>query len=260
MKERLVGRVSQVWWYPVKSMQGVSLAKADAALVSWAGMHGDRALVVVDHGARVITAKQRLGRPLLMCRTEIRCGRCLIYLPGDNQAYVAMTPAADRALSELLHMSVRLQAVDPHQGARETNAGFQLRPGVGYDSSPLHVITTASVRALSGLCSLSEQQAVSRFRPNIVIETEPSLAGFVEQGWAQNRRGITLNVGPHAQIVVRKATERCALPAQPQPGMDQNPQLLQSIHEQCDNLFGMYAVVRNPGAICLEDRVGLVMD
>jgi MOSC domain-containing protein YiiM len=85
-----VGRVEQIWLYPVRSLAGtrVSTAEVDAA-----GLTGDRALTVVDDDGRVIRAKDA---PLL----------------GE----LAGTEADAAALSAAVGRAVRLAAVPPGPG------------------------------------------------------------------------------------------------------------------------------------------------
>ncbi len=260
MFEQVIGYVREIRCYPVKSMQGVTLHPDGASLVSWSGLHGDRVWVVVDQQGVVITAKQRAGQPLLRCRTEIHEGECWVRLP-DDRCYPAGSLAASQALSALLGFAVRfVRTTDPAESARFTNAGFPLRPGVGYDSSPLHVQTMASIQALARLRGVPRAQVTARFRPNLVIQTDPAAEGFIEQEWIKDQETTVIKLGPETEIVVRKATIRCALPTRPQLGIAEDPEFLRILHKQCGNVFGIYAFVQRPGAVRLKDRVRLTTD
>lgn len=89
MTERVVGRVEQLWLYPVKSLAGtpVSTARIDAG-----GLAGDRAWTVVDAAGQPVRAK-------------------------DAPELAALPPDADAdALSAVLGRPARLDPLPPAPG------------------------------------------------------------------------------------------------------------------------------------------------
>jgi uncharacterized protein YcbX len=85
---RVVGRVQQVWLYPVKSLAGTPV---DAAEIGPAGLAGDRARTVVDEA----------GRPV---RTK------------DVPELATLSPADAGSLSAALGRTVRLEPLPPSPG------------------------------------------------------------------------------------------------------------------------------------------------
>jgi uncharacterized protein YcbX len=88
--ERLVGRVQQVWLYPVKSLAGTSVTAAE---IRPDGLAGDRARAVVDESGRPVRPKDA---PVLAT------------LPADADA---------ESLSAALGRSVRLEPLPATPGA-----------------------------------------------------------------------------------------------------------------------------------------------
>lgn len=88
--ERVVGRVQQVWLYPVKSLAGTSVPAAE---IGSDGLAGDRAQTVVDEAGHPVRTKDAPG---------------LATLPADADA---------ESLSAALGRSVRLEALPPTPGA-----------------------------------------------------------------------------------------------------------------------------------------------
>jgi uncharacterized protein YcbX len=86
---RAVGRVEQVWIYPVKSLAGAPLTSVE---IEAGGLTGDRARTVVDEAGRPIRAK-------------------------DAPQLAAQPPDADAvALSAALGRPVRLEPLPPAEG------------------------------------------------------------------------------------------------------------------------------------------------
>ena len=183
---RDVGRIAQLYRYPVKSMAGESL---DAVDVSWHGVAGDRrwAFVRPDHQAH--------GFPWQTIREEPRM--CLFSArlrdPDRPEASTVdvRTPdgteltVTDPLLPDLIGSGLRL---------------MRLNRGT-FDTLPMSLITTATVDALcQGIVAEADSR---RFRPNLVIEADEP---FAEDAWV----GGTLQIGT-AVLRVDKRDSRCAV-------------------------------------------------
>ena len=131
-----VGRVSELWRYPVKSMGGQPL---DEAFVSWHGVEGDRRWAFVRDGLT------RSSFPWLTIRErpELSHFRTWFTEPGrpDDSPTTVRTPegeeldVADERLAERIGPGVRVI---------RQNRGIP-------DIAPLSLITTATIGGLSGL-------------------------------------------------------------------------------------------------------------
>jgi uncharacterized protein YcbX len=146
-------RVDQIWRYPVKSMAGEALERAE---LRPDGIAGDR-LVVVHGPNGLVTARTRPQLLALHASTG-----------DDGEALVDHMPAASEPVARL----VRLAAGKDAQLARlETTKRF--------DILPLLVATDGAIRAL--------RRDGRRLRPNIVIG---GVEGLAERGWEGARLQI----------------------------------------------------------------------
>lgn len=131
----MVGNVAEIWRYPVKSMAGEPLERAD---VSWHGVAGDRRWAFVRDDV------PRSGFPWLTIRER---SELVLYRPRivDDTHTLVRTPDGEEL--DVLELGLG-RAIKLDRGA--------------FDSAPLSLITTRSVGAYD----------VRRFRPNLVIESD----------------------------------------------------------------------------------------
>jgi hypothetical protein len=212
----LVGRVREIWRYPVKSMGGERLERV---ALDQAGIPGDRAWAVRDEvrggirGAKKISGLMRLGARYLEPPERARVGAPEITFPdgtrtradaGDAAARVSLAVGQRVTLWPLLPPDAlehyRRGAPDDPDPRRELRAVFgrlpdeplpdfsafpreifqyESPPGTYFDAFPLLLLTTASLERLAKAAPASRVD-VRRFRPNFVIETSPGLEGYVE--------------------------------------------------------------------------------
>ncbi len=120
----MVGRVLEIWRYPVKSMAGERLDRSD---VGAAGLWGDRGWAIRDDATGEIHNAKR--HPLLMQCSATYCAppreglipHVEIVLP-DGATVTSDSPEASRRLSELLRRRVTLHRQQP-----ATNTSFYRR-------------------------------------------------------------------------------------------------------------------------------------
>jgi uncharacterized protein YcbX len=205
--------------YPVKSMLGEEVAASD---VTRAGLAGDRRLAVVsERTGKIASAKYpRLWRDLLTLSASAAGDAIRITLP-DGKAIWSTDADADAALSAVLGQPVRLAATPP-PGASLDRAVPEavLRDGVDaqvpatitempagtfFDFAPVHLLTTSTLDRIAALSARGAAEA-ERYRPNIIIRTEPD--GFTENGWLHRE----LRIGDHLVLRVIALTARCAIP------------------------------------------------
>jgi uncharacterized protein YcbX len=228
----LVGTVSGLWRYPVKSMAAEPLTSAE---VSWAGVAGDRRWAFLRSGA------ERNGFPWhtireypLMCRYAAR----LVDPERPDKSDVdVQTPEGatfrvhDPALAAELGSGVRVVRLD-----RGT-----------FDAMPLSVITT---RTVSDLCELTQVPSNElRFRPNVVI-TATDDRSFVEDDWV----GSVLQIGDAAVRVDRRDSRCVVVNVDPESGRP-DAQLLKTIGQQRQARAGVYGTIVRPGLIRVDDQV-----
>jgi uncharacterized protein YcbX len=282
----MVGRVSEIWRYPVKSMGGERLDRCELGAL---GVPGDRGWALRDETVGEIRGAKKLPA-LMLCHA-----RYLEEPTADRIPAVAMTfpdgaelssddPAVPERLSELLGRRVTLWSRRPpteldHYRRRppddpdlekELRSVFGRLPdeplpdlsvfppeifeyvaplGTYFDAAPLHLLTKAALDALSESTPDASFDR-RRFRANFLLETTNGATGHVERDWC----GREFRLGT-AVIKVEMPTARCVMTTLPQPGLPKEPSVLRAIVRSGQNL-GVYAKLVEPGVVSVGD--GLV--
>jgi uncharacterized protein len=229
-----VGRIRQLWRYPVKSFLGEELAsvRLDAR-----GVEGDRLFAARDANGKFGSGKttRRFQRIDGLFRFQALSGGGgpEIVFP-DGRRISAADPGVHAALSDELGQPVTL--------AREAAVSH-------FDEGAVHLVTTASLRWLGTL--LGGTPDARRFRPNLVIDVPGE--GAVEEAW----RGARVRIGPNVELRVCGTTERCVMVGFAQPGVEPDARVLRELAAHADACFGVYADVVTPGTISVGDAVTL---
>ncbi len=244
-----------LWRYPVKSMQGEPLNRGELGRI---GIDGDRRWAVQDAETGRILSAKREGR-LLMARAATR-HTVLISLPTGDRIMGAGT-RTDAILSRWLERPVHLVEADLQttptfeSQADETDddsdtVTWQGPPGAFVDSSPVHLLTTASLRALR--CQRSDLDwQVSRFRPNLLIEVPGDER--VEDAWV----GRHCSVG-EVEVEIFKPCGRCVMTTRAQPGgVTRQLGVLTHLNRAAEGTLGVLGRVVRPGLISLHDPVAI---
>jgi hypothetical protein len=239
------GLIQALWRYPVKSMQGEPL---EQTWITPDGVPGDRGVAVVDAATGHVLSGKRL-ETLLTARAVARPGGPVIVLPDGRAAHL---DTAAPLVSEWLGREVTLARADGSD-ARPVVEGedgtFLGGPGTFFDSSPVHLVTTATLRHLAGLHPEGEYDA-RRFRPNVVVDTEAD--GLIEQDWL----GRTLRLG-EAVLQVTKPCTRCVMTTSEQRELPKDQGILRTVARETENACGIYARVLEPGIARVGDQVVL---
>ena len=283
----VVGRVIEIWRYPVKSMQGESLQRAT---IGELGVPGDRGWALRDENTLEIKGAKKF--PGLMA-----CKARYINEPDDNIPHVAITlpdgttitsdaPELNTALSDYLGAAVTIHPRRPatdltHYRRTVPLAEAELRDvlaripeeklpdlsimpahiikeiieytsprGTYFDAYPIHLLTTSWLAKLRQL-NESSRFEVPRFRPNIVIDGAE--VGFAELGWC----GKALRVGD-ATIACDAPTIRCGMTTQATNDLPKDTQVLRTIVKDSDQNVGAYATVSVEGAFKIGDAVEVI--
>ena len=277
-----VGRIGALWRYPVKSMLGEPLT---SVAVSEAGFEGDRRFGVVDAGTgRVASAKRpRRWQRLLQLQAEVAGpGGVRIRFP-DGSSVRSGDPGADAALGAFLGVPVRLSGDaapkaeleralpdDVLAEGADADVAFTMLEiaaaspaGTFFDFSPLQLLTSASL-ARAGAAHPAGRLDARRYRPNVVIDTDPELAGFVENDWAGRR----LHLGEAVVLNVVVPSPRCAVPTLRHGDLPPDPDALRIplrhnfVDVPLDGFgaapcLGVHAVVVTGGLLAIGDEVRL---
>lgn len=227
-----LGRLVELWRFPVKSMAGERLTSVD---VDDRGLVGDREWAVYDEEGRLASGK-RTNRFRRMDEVFTLSARTVgdhveVLLPDGRQVVAGEGPA-DLALSDHFGEEVEL--------APEADIAHQ-------DAGQVSLVGTATLRELGTMCGLDEPVDPRHLRANLVVETaEP----FEEEGWV----GREVRAG---QVVLRlvERIERCRMVDLEQVGLPALGGLLKVVGAERDLCAGVYADVVEPGAIAEGDQL-----
>lgn len=230
----VVGHVRALWRYPVKSMAGERLERAE---LGWAGIPGDRRLAWVQ-------SENRSGFPWLTIR---EVSELLRYVPRLTDP-----EKPDSSRVEVTAPDGRAVAVEELQGELSERLGAPvhlLRSKRGlFDAFPLSLLSLGAVRSLSAATGLALDQR--RFRPNVVVETvtgEP----HAEDAWV----GRTLRIGDRAQVRVDVRDERCVITNVDPDTAGRDPRVLREIARRREACTGVYASIVAPGPVAVGDPI-----
>jgi uncharacterized protein YcbX len=287
-------KVSQLWRFPVKSMQGESV---DSFSIDRRGVIGDRAWALVDPSdGKVVSAKN----PRKWKQT-LELSASFVDEPGEGAPVVITLPdgtsvrsdvAGDDAsgvLSTFLGREVRLTSEVPPapkfeetwpaevEGLGPENLIVASRIGMDgddsvssldlaaaaagtfFDLARLHLLTTSTLDALRAAHAGGDFD-VRRYRANVVVEDAGD--GFAENDWI----GRTVSLGgAGAAMQVSIPTMRCVMTTMAQPGLDRDVSLLQTIaRTNRQTIFGgewaccgVYGDVAAGGEVRVGDEVSV---
>ena len=267
----LVGSVGALWRYPVKSMMG---ERVEAVVVTERGILGDRSYALVDQSngnlgsaknprkwGALLTCKARFAEPV---ESEETMPPALITLP-DGTALLTNRHETAGILSELLGREVfiatggaaqpRLEKYWPNVenlAHRDEITHETIVQNSFFDGDPVHILTTASLRALSAAYPSGYFDA-RRFRPNIVIYTPPDQRSFVENDWV----GHTLAIGPQVRFYIKRGTRRCVITTLAQGELPRDLGILKTAAQHNEASVGVYADVLHGGVIHENDEAVL---
>lgn len=282
-----VGRIKEIWRYPVKGMGGEQL---DACEVSEWGIPGDRIWALRDLEREEIQS----------CKTRPQLLTCSAHILSDHNAHVTITlpdgseicsddPQIHERLSALTGKTSTLEPLrsdtdkdfyrrhkkDQDTWFKELSATFDrepgeplpafdltnqdftdyvARPGTFFLVTPLHLLTTATLDHLKYLNPEGNWDA-RRFRPNFVIETDEAYSGLTEQDWV----GKQLIIGT-AQLDCVSTTPRCGAITRPQRNLGKDTGILRTVVNQADQNVGVYGESRQSGHVQVGDTVYLIAE
>jgi uncharacterized protein YcbX len=280
----VIGSVSELHRYPVKSMLGEQLTRA---IVTPTGVAGDRAYALVDdETGKVISVKRpkRWGRMFELVATTD--GEAVRVSFPDGTALAIDDAELPKRLSDFFGRAVSVTTAPPGTGYDEAWVGelkdgaspypgidsatldgeefidggaFMRNNGNFFDFGTIHLVTTATTTQLAAQAPGSRFDP-HRFRANIVVNTPA--AGFVENEWP----GRALTIG-EVRLKVTIPVPRCVMTTLRQGDLPADKRVLQTIskHNGLDLLstgtsypcVGVYADVVAKGEISVGDEVAI---
>lgn len=231
--------VAGLFRHPVKSMLGEEIEQAHLGVD---GLDRDRRLALIEAATGLVASAKQPTKwgPLLQCRARLTGEDVAITFP-DGRTSNSAADDIDTVLSEYCGRAVTLSATPPPTPHLErewpavdglappqaiAQAGTvtplaSAAPGTFVDYAPLHLVTTATLRALRAGGSQNRFDA-RRFRPNLLLDV-PGEA-FVENAW----EGRRLTIGD-ATVEIITVTPRCAVPALAHGDLPAEPDVLRTV-------------------------------
>jgi uncharacterized protein len=254
MGERvLLGRVDEIWRYPVKSMLGEQTPRA---AIDLDGMEGDRTYALRDATDSGLVSAKRVAELFGFHARLARSGMLGIEFP-DGVLMAGNAPGLDARLTKVLGREVTLvrlgesgteriktgttAASTEGEGYFETSAGF-------HDSSDVHLLTSAQLERARSLYPQGDWDR-RRFRPNLLIRSdEPALALDPDPG-------AILEIGTSVRLEVKKGCTRCVMTTHAQEDLPQDRQILATLARETANVLGTLCSVTVVGDVAVGDEV-----
>ena len=269
------GSVVALWRYPVKSMMGEEL---NAAELAERGLVGDRRFALVDASTgKVAGAKnpRKWGNFFDFRAAYVESPKAGSKLPAvrltlpDGTVVTSEQPDLAQILSNALGREVAF-AEAQHGGEssgtqaeeywpdmegleyRDTVTEWELPTGTFFDLAVVHLLTTATIERLRALYPEGRFE-VRRFRPNIVVATDPDEQGFVENDWV----GHTIAIGDEVRLRITGPCPRCVMTTLPQGDLPKDAGILRTAAQHNQANVGVYADVVAGGTTRRGDPVTL---
>jgi uncharacterized protein len=177
-----------------------------------------------------------LGRPVVLARAQ-----------SDQPSHAEIDPAT-------VFGDVPVEQVLPERTAATMPDAIALPPGTFFDAASVHVLASGTLAHLRTLIGADAQLDPRRFRPNIFVETDPGVEGFLEDGWLEG----SLEVGERVQIVQMRPTLRCVMTTHRQADLRRDLRILRTAAQHHHDHVGVWASIGTAGTVRVGDPVVLV--
>ena len=271
MSRTLVGKISSLWRYPVKSTLGEEII---SSLVTSLGLLGDRGYALLDiETGKVASAKfpKKWSSLLNFHASYADIPSASFLLPEVNiilpngQKISSKDSQANKIISDLLGREVQLICAPPEsacidqywpsvEGTAHQDALTQIfmPEGTFFDSCFIHLITQATLARLQELSPESEFKA-ARFRPNVIISPTSNEIDFIENDWV----GGILFIGEEVKLSIDTVCPRCVVTTLAQGDLSNDLNVLHTTAKYNDVIAGIRTSVLQTGSISLNDPIWL---
>jgi uncharacterized protein YcbX len=238
MSPSQIGRIAEIWRYPVKSMRGEALEQAQ---LRWTGIAGDRqfAFVRTNDRSRFPYLTGRVAPEMVLFQAATGPG------PDPRNAPISVTAPTGEAFD----------AWDEELASRLTAlAGEPVHPmrlGRGcFDQHPVSVIMASTLRRLEERAGRTLDRR--RFRNNIVIADWSGISP--EHDWI----GRTLRFGDDPEgpaLRIDEPDSRCVMITIDPDTAERDPAVMRVVAQDFDNCVGLYCAPSALGTIAVGDPV-----
>jgi uncharacterized protein YcbX len=283
-------RVVSLWRYPVKSLGGERIPRAE--VLHTIGIPGDRGYALRDDRVGEIRSAKQIPS-LLRCSAryleepvrdatppvevvfpdgvtlrsdDAKVSPRLSEVAGKPLTLVARRPASDTDFYarkepfglEEMRAVFALEPDEPLPDLSEMGpeilmelARFVSPRGTFFDTVEIHLISTQTLASLQRRLPDSIVD-VRRFRPNLLVEFDGN-----EERPEQALRGRKLRAGTAVLEVVAPMV-RCGMVTQPQPQLPKDPQILRTLVREQKQQLGAALRVLEPGVVAEGDALEVI--
>ncbi len=246
-----IGRVADLWRYPVKSMLGEKIRETEVGAM---GFKHDRRFALRDIASGSFLSAKRVPQLLEFQARISREGLLGIEFPSGFLGAFGrqdLNARLSHALGRQVELLERADEDEPAMITTEPDDGKEAfeSPLGFFDGSPLHLLASADLATAVALYPEGVWD-IRRFRANLVIDTG-SARGFVSEGWI----GRGLRIGKDAIISVTRGCTRCVMTTHPQEGLERDPGIQKALIQGNANVLGVRAQVVIAGTIREGDPV-----
>ena len=289
-KLEIVGKVIEIWRYPVKSMRGESLQTSH---IDSLGLCGDRGWAVRDEESREIRGAKKFPA-LMRCSSKYSVEPSNSNIPPakisfpDGSTINSDSGMVNERISQYLESEVSLfprlpesqedhyrrkeelsepvirqmlglhkneaipdLSIFPDEVLQEINE-FSTMKGTYFDAYPIHLLTTSWLKELKNHSSKSAFET-DRFRPNLLIESDGP--GLVELAWC----GDTIQIGT-VKLNCEIPTIRCSMTTHETGSLPRDIDVLKTIVKKTGRNVGVYASILSEGRVSVGDDVKILHD
>lgn len=238
-----LGRVRELYRYPVKSMASVAV---ESTRLGWHGVEGDRRFAFRR-------MSDNNGFPWL---TASRLPGLILYQPFGQDTRVDEPSPTHVRTPEGLDVTLRGEELRADISRRFGGDVELMKINHGiFDAAAVSIITLATILGIEHRADIKLD--TRRFRPNIVLETNESQP-FSEDNWL----GGTLvfgEGGSGAAVNVTIRDERCMMINLDPDTAKQDPAVMKAVVRMNQNNAGVYGTVVREGVISVGQRVRLIV-
>lgn len=230
-----IGTLERIRRYPVKSMMGEDLARAE---VSQSGIIGDRVYAFVMENA----PNERF--PWMTAR---EANEMLLFKPRFLEDHLSVSVTAPDGRE----FSISDEGLESYF-ERKYNRALLLRFDESgcKDSKPVSLISLQTVKALSHETAIDLDPL--RFRANFYASWDSGKPFYEDQ-----LVGKTLKIGQTVELKVVKKDSRCVITTLDPNSSKASPQVLETIKTNHAGCVGIYATIKTQGKISQGDPISV---
>lgn len=230
----VVGRVAELWRYPIKSMAGEPVAET---FVGRGGVQGDRRLAFADPDPAGFPLTARTRREMLLHRPFLDAAMAVRVRTPDGTVLAADDP----------RLAARLAAGSPPR----PDLALRRSADAQADCHPLSLISLATVQAIGRAAGRPVDRR--RFRANVYLDLGGA-RGFAEDDYL----GWRLRLGDTVMVDVLERDTRCAMVDIDPATLETTPDTLRAIGHLHGGEAGIYGAVLAEGNVRVGDPVAVV--